>query len=70
MALQKQPIFLLNRQLSGKPVTPLYLKSSLDRDLSEDAIENKFTRMRAHFTLGKKLCPLFTDFSADARSEI
>ena len=25
--------------------------------------------MRAHFTLGKKLCPLFTDFSADARSE-
>ena len=26
--------------------------------------------MRAHFTLGKKLCPLFTDFSADARSEI
>ena len=32
-------------------------------------IENKLTRMRAHFTIGEKLCPLFTDFSADARSE-
>ena len=32
-------------------------------------IENKFTRTHARFTIGKKLCLLLTDFSADARSE-
>ena len=34
------------------------------------SIENKFTRTRAHFTLGKNCVRFFTDFSADARSEI
>ena len=34
-----------------------------------DAIENKFTRMRARFTIGKNCVRFFTDFSADARSE-